>query len=85
MSVKLSKWNKYHFKQDRNFVISNQNIYNFSKKSKFTHSTLIAHLELKRIIDIGNLAGMTKNTQKDSMEFVIHVIHEPDYWVSCDK
>lgn len=35
MSVKLQKWNKYHFKQERNFVISNLNIYNFSKKSKF--------------------------------------------------
>ena len=40
MSLKLQKWNKYHFKQDRNFVISNLNIYNFSKKSKFSYSWL---------------------------------------------
>ena len=72
MSVKVAKWNKYYLKQERNFVISNINIYNFNKK------------KLKRIIAIANLAGMTKNIQKNSKECVIHVLNEPDYWVNCD-
>jgi hypothetical protein len=40
-------------------------------------------LELRRVIAIQNLAGMTKNLQKASKEFVIHVNQEPDYRVNC--
>ena len=49
MSVKVSKWNKYFLKQERNLIVSNVNIYNFNKK------------KLKRIIAIADLNGMTKN------------------------
>jgi len=72
MSVKVSKINKYYIRQDRQFVISNVNIYNFNKK------------RLKRIIAITNLAGLTKNLQKSSKEFVVHVLNEPDYWVNSE-
>lgn len=34
MSCKVDKWNKYMWQQERNFVITNLNIYNFNKKSK---------------------------------------------------
>ena len=33
-SCRLKKWNKYSIKQDRNFVVTNMNIYNFKQKRK---------------------------------------------------
>ena len=87
MSVKVSKINKYYIRQERQFVISNVNIYNFNKKSKYLIELLtkLFHFKgLKRIIAITNLAGLTKNLQKNSKEFVIHVLNEPDLWVNSD-
>jgi hypothetical protein len=76
------------WQQERNFVITNSNIYNFNKKSKkhyiFSAINIKSNLlELRRVIAIQNLAGMTKNLQKASKEFVIHVNQEPDYRVNC--
>jgi hypothetical protein len=76
------------WQQERNFVITNSNIYNFNKKSKkhyiFSAINIKLNLiELRRVIAIQNLAGMTKNLQKASKEFVIHVNQEPDYRVNC--
>jgi hypothetical protein len=76
------------WQQERNFVITNSNIYNFNKKSKkhYIFSAInikLNLLELRRVIAIQNLAGMTKNLQKASKEFVIHVNQEPDYRVNC--
>lgn len=34
-SAKVQKWNKFNIKQDRNLIITNLNVYNFKKKSKF--------------------------------------------------
>ena len=34
MSFKVMKWNKYMWQQERNFVLTNKNVYNFNKKSK---------------------------------------------------
>ena len=42
------------------------------------------NIGLKRIIAITNLAGLTKNLQKSSKEFVVHVLNEPDYWVNSE-
>ena len=88
MTCKVDKWNKYMWQQERNFVITNSNIYNFNKKSKkhyiFSAINIKSNLlELRRVIAIQNLAGMTKNLQKASKEFVIHVSQEPDYRVNC--
>ena len=43
------------------------------------------YVELRRTIGIENLIGVTKNMQKGSKEFVIHVDHEPDYRVTCEQ
>lgn len=72
MSCKVMKWNKYNWQQERNFVLTNQNIYNFNKK------------KLRRMIPIGNLNGITKNMSQKSQEFVIHVKNESDYRVTCE-
>ena len=73
MTVKVYKWNKYGMHQERNFVITNYCIYNFKKK------------DLRRVILIENMIGITKNMGNASTEFVIHVGNEPDYRLSCDK
>lgn len=40
---------------------------------------------MRRSIAIANLSGLTKNSQKDSTEFIIHVLNEPDYRLTCDS
>ena len=35
-SGKVQKWNKYTMKQDRNFVVTNLNVYNFKGKSNYS-------------------------------------------------
>lgn len=32
-SARMNKWNKYWIKQERVFVVTNKNVYNFHKKS----------------------------------------------------
>ena len=73
MSCKVSKWNKYTWQQERSFVITNEQVYNFNKK------------KLRRAIPIKSLAGITKNLTSGSKEFVLHVKNEPDYRLSCDQ
>jgi hypothetical protein len=34
MAVKVQKWNKFNWQQERNLIISNHHLYNFNKKSK---------------------------------------------------
>jgi hypothetical protein len=46
MSCKVEKWNKYMWQQERNFVITNKNIYNFNKKSK-KHYNYFSVIEIK--------------------------------------
>ena len=72
MSCKVGKWNPYNWCQERNFVVTNVNLYNFKAK------------KLRRAIGIAAIVGMTKNLQTGSKEFVIHVHNEPDYRVVCD-
>lgn len=72
MSCKVGKWNPYNWCQDRNFVITNINLYNFKAK------------KLRRVIALASLVGLTKNLQTGSKEFVIHVHNEPDIRVQCD-
>jgi len=44
----------------------------------------IKHKKLKRIIPIESVAGITKNMQANSKEFVIHVVDEEDYRLACE-
>ena len=83
MSCKVSKWNKFNWQQERNFIITNHHIYNFNKKSKCTYFLIC--VELRRVIMISYLNGITKNINPDSTEFVIHVNQQPDYRLSCEK
>jgi len=66
-SGKVSKWNKFSIKQDRNIIITNLYFYHFKKK------------KIRRIVALENLAGLTKLLKKNSGEFVIHVKKEHDY------
>lgn len=47
-SCRIKKYNKYLIKQERNFVISNLNLYNFKQK------------KLQRVVPIKSLTGLTK-------------------------
>jgi hypothetical protein len=63
------------------FTISTKKVRNITFFSAINIKSNL--LELRRVIAIQNLAGMTKNLQKASKEFVIHVSQEPDYRVNC--
>jgi hypothetical protein len=72
MSARVKKWNNFYYSQERNFVITNVNIYNLRKK------------KVRRVVEIKNLAGVTKNLTAYSKEFVVHVFNEPDFRLVCD-
>ena len=83
MSCKVVKINKYNWPQERYMIITQDNVYNFKSKSNlpFVYYTL----EVKRVIEIGKLAGLTKSVHKSSREFVIHVVGEHDYRFKSDQ
>ena len=56
-----------------------------NSRTNFGDNTYFFTLELRRTIGIENLIGVTKNMQKGSKEFVIHVDHEPDYRLTCEQ
>jgi hypothetical protein len=61
--------------------VTNLNIYNFKKKSKFKNFRHYI-LDLRRVIAIKNVAGLTKllyKTKPGPKEFVIHVTKAHDY------
>lgn len=72
LSCRVEKWNSFVWKQQRNLIVTNANIYNYKKK------------ECKRVIPIAKLAGLTKSTYKESKEFVIHVRNDYDYRMSSE-
>jgi len=58
--------------------VTNLNVYNFQKKSNLFLFTL-AYIEVRRVIPIVELAGLTKALNEKSWEFVIHVKNDYDY------
>lgn len=78
-SGRVNKWNKYWIKQERVIVVSNKNIYNFHKKSIFLSFLTFPLTEVRRMIEISSLAGLTKSLHEKSCEFVIHVTSDYDY------
>jgi len=65
-------------KQERTVVVTNQNLYNFHKKSKIFHF-FSSSVEIRRHLPIKDLAGLTKSLNEKSAEFVIHVKNDFDY------
>lgn len=57
-------------------------MYNFKQKSKFVAPANL--IELRRMIPIKSLSGVTKNITANSKEYVVHVQNEPDYRLTCD-
>lgn len=72
LSCRVDKWNSLFWKQQRNLIVTNANIYNYKKK------------ECKRVIPIDKLSGLSKSTYKESKEFVIHVKNDYDYRMSSE-
>jgi hypothetical protein len=76
----VKKYNKFSWAQERNVIITQVKFYNFSKKSRLYN--LFA--ELKRIIQIRSLRGITKSLHEKSFEFVVHVKDEHDYRIKSE-
>lgn len=53
VSMKVSKYNKYNWVQERNFVVTQDNIYVFKHKSKIKFR--VYFLELNRLVQISSL------------------------------
>jgi len=66
-SDSLYKYNPFNWKQKRNLVITTKNIYNLKSK------------DLRRRINLLNVAATTVNEDENNKEFVIHVPDEYDY------
>lgn len=78
-SANVYKWNKFTMKQERTLVVSNLNIYNFHRKSKFYSTLIVWFEELRRTIKVKELEGLTKALNEKSSEFVVHVKNDYDY------
>lgn len=78
--MKLSKFNKYNWLQERNVIITQDCIYNYKYKSmKPIKLYTFAPVEIKRVIPLVKLSGFTRSLHPASKEFVIHVFGEHDY------
>lgn len=76
----------YNFNvKSKSLNLSQQYCYVLNSQTNVCDNTHIFTLELRRTIGIENLIGVTKNMQKGSKEFVIHVDHEPDYRLTCEQ
>lgn len=71
LSMKMSKYNKYNWVQERNLVVTQDYIYVFKHKSKSKFRVLIV-LELNRLVQISSLQGITKSLHVNSREVVLH-------------
>eukprot|EP00826_Nyctotherus_ovalis_P007527 TRINITY_DN1189_c0_g1_i18.p1 TRINITY_DN1189_c0_g1~~TRINITY_DN1189_c0_g1_i18.p1 ORF type:complete len:539 (+),score=134.93 TRINITY_DN1189_c0_g1_i18:73-1689(+) len=66
-SDKVYKFNCYNWKQERNLVVTNKNLYNIKKKT------------MKRKILITNIKALIVSTSDQSKEFILHIPSEYDY------
>lgn len=62
-------------------MITQVKFYNFSKRSK---QELLTFAELKRVIQIRSLQGITKSLKDKSYEFIVHVRDEHDYRIKSE-
>lgn len=73
LSMKVSKYNKYNWVQERNFVVTQDNIYIFK------------HKKLKRFVQISFLQGITKSLHINSREVVLHFFGNHDVRIKSDE
>jgi hypothetical protein len=62
--------------------VTNECIYNYKHKSK--HSGVHGFVEIKRVVPLINLCGLTRSTNSSSKEFVMHISGEYDYRFKSD-
>ena len=72
-SNKVFKYNASQWRQERVLLITNKYLYNLKKKSE------------KRKIPLTKIDCLTKSTDKESNEFVIHITSEYDYRYESGK
>ncbi len=84
LSCKIKKYNKYDWKQERTFVVTELNLYTLKGKSNLINSSY-CFTELRRKIAIQLLAGLTVSKNPKSQELVIHVLGESDLRMKSDK
>ena len=66
------KYNRWGMKQDRTFMITNQGLYNIKKN------------ECQRRIGIKAIKAVTKSTQANNLQFIVHCMNEYDYMFESD-
>ena len=72
-SEKIKKINQNQWTQERLFVITDEKIYNIHKNN------------IKRSMNIQDLGGISKLTEKTKKEFTIHFPDDYDYRFHSDK
>lgn len=82
VSCKVKKYNKFDWKQDRVFAVTEKHIYNIKGKSK---QSLLIVKELRRKVPLSKVSGMTLSKDAKSNEMVIHVSGECDFRIKAEK
>ena len=73
ISDKVQKINQYEWAQGRGLLITNLNVHNLKKE------------DIKRSINLKDIAGVSVTTEPDGNEFVVHVDSDYDYRFQCEK
>ena len=71
-SCKVMKYNRFGIKQDRFLLLSTQKLCNVKKQ------------EFKREIKIYDIEALTKSTEANNMEFIVHIKDAYDYRFICE-
>ena len=67
--IKLNRWG---MKQERTLLLTNQNLYNIKKD------------QVQRRINIQSVKAVTKSTNSNNTQFIVHVKSEYDYMYESD-
>lgn len=73
VSVKVKKYNKFDWKQERVFVVTEMHFYSLKGKSKQFRVNNRC-LEVRRKLPLNQVAGLTVSKDPQSREMVIHVV-----------
>ena len=82
VSCKVKKYNKYDWKQDRVFAVTEKHIYNIKGKSKFPSTN---PSELRRKVPLSKVKAITLSKDPESDEMVIHISGECDFRIKAAK